>query len=282
VSAVELFIERAQRLPAAPTVVLKVLRLTRDPETSAEAVAELVRREPTLSARLLTLANSAFFGMRGRVDTARRAVVVLGFKTVASMAMVVWTHTLCLSTKDRSLHAIYRQRFKHGLAVAVLARDLTSRVDPAGGETAFQAGLLHDIGRVALCAELGASYWEEVLELSRGGPDDAELAERRRLAFDHAEMGGALMLHWGLPSSLVEAAAAHHELTIPPTQDVVTRSVALGNLLARSQGWDLLPPQADTPRGDALEQFGLGDQEDLERFLAASGHHLGDLVASVS
>jgi putative nucleotidyltransferase with HDIG domain len=282
VSAVELFIERAQRLPAAPTVVLKVLRLTRDPETSAEAVAELVQRDPTLSARLLKLANSAFFGMRGRVDTARRAVVVLGFKTVASMAMVVWTHTLCLATKDRSLQAIYRQLFKHGLAVAVLARDLTSRLDPSGRETAFQAGLLHDIGRVALCAELGASYWEEVLELSRGGPGDAELAERRRLEFDHAEMGAALMLHWGLPFSLVEAAAAHHEVTIPQTQDVVTRSVALGNLLAGRQGWDLLPPHADTPRGDALAQFRLADQQDLERFLVVSAHQLADLVASVS
>jgi putative nucleotidyltransferase with HDIG domain len=282
VSEVDLFIERAQRLPAAPTVVLKVLRLTREPETSADVVAELVQREPTLSARMLKLANSAFFGMRGRVETARRAVVVLGFKTVASMAMVVWSHTLSLSTKDRSLQAIYRQLFKHGLAVAVLARDLAARVEPSAQETAFQAGLLHDIGRVSLCAELGPRYWEEVLGLSGGEGIDAELAERRWLGFDHAEMGAALMLKWGLPSSLVDAVAAHHEAVISPMQDVVTRSVALGNFLAGRQGWDLLPAPADMPGGDVLAQFRLGDQQELDAFLTASAHKLATLVASVS
>ncbi len=279
-SAVQLFIERARRLPAAPTVVLKVLQLTRNPDTSAGAIAELVQREPTLSARLLKLANSAFFGMRGEIDTARRAVVVLGFKTVASMAMVVWTHTLSLSTKDRSLQAVYQHLFRHGIAVAVIARGLAARVDPSSREIAFQAGLLHDIGRVALCAELGARYWEDVLDLSRGGCAVAELVERRRLEFDHAEMGAALMLRWGFPSSLVEAAAVHHAPTAALTGDLVTRAVALGNLLARRQGWDLLPAAGDVVSAEAVEQFMLADEQELERFLASSEAQIAQLVAS--
>jgi putative nucleotidyltransferase with HDIG domain len=281
VSAVEVFIERAERLPAAPVVVLKVLELARSDGTSANQVAELVQRDPTLSARLLKLANSAFFGLRGQVDTARRAVVVLGLKTVTSMAMVVWTHTLSLATKDRTLQAVYQHLFRHGLAVAVLARGLAIRRDPAMREAAFQAGLLHDIGRVALCAELGSQYWEGILDLSRGGCSFADAVERKRLDFDHAEVGAALMRQWGLPSALIEAAAAHHTPPDELADDVIGGAVAFGNLLARRQGWDLLPAAWDGLPGEAMERFKLRGEGELEELLTTSGAQLAQLASAV-
>jgi putative nucleotidyltransferase with HDIG domain len=281
VPAVQCFIDRAQRLPAAPTIVLKVLELTRSLDGSTEAISDLVEREPILSARLLKLANSPFFGLRRQVETARRAVVVLGLKTVASMAMVVWTHTLCLSSRDRSLQGIYQQSFKHGLAVAVFSRGLVERLDPGARETAFQAGLLHDIGRVALCAELGPRYWERILYLPRGGSPVAELIERRQLGFDHAELGAALMLQWGLPVSLVEAAAAHHSADAGADGDRIILGVALANRLARQQGWDLLPPAEAAPPLAAMQRFGLADDRELAQFMSASGTQLAGLMTSV-
>ncbi len=274
------FLTRARRLPAIPEVVMRLMELCNRADASSRDIAALVQREPTVSVRLLKLANSPFYGVRGQVATAHRAVILLGVRTVSSMAVVVWTHTICLNGRERSMQPVYQELFEHGLLVAVLARAMVYRLAPADAETAFQAGLLHDIGRVVLCAELGSDYRDDVLRESTGSRD-ALRRERRLLRFDHASLGAELMRRWGLPGSICAGAASHHDEGGPALDHPIAAAVGAADALARAGGCDLVAPDREGPPKERLARWGLSDPGSLDLFLAAARSHVGDLLGSM-
>jgi HD-like signal output (HDOD) protein len=262
------FIRSASRLPAFPSSLARLVKAMETQDRSADDLAQIIESDAALAARLLKVANSSFYGRTRSVSSVRQAVVVLGNRTVRSLALAVWTHTFNPKAGVRADAATQVTLFCHGIATAVISKQLAARLDPALSEDAFLAGLLHDIGRVALVFQLGRRYRESTMERC-SNPDTSLLdVEREVLGFDHAQLGSTLMQSWKLPSFLADVAAMHHAELNSVRASPVLCAVAYGDYLAL-ESQPNVAPQSLRPDRDALRaDFRLDDEEELEAMIA--------------
>lgn len=193
------------KLPSAPEIARRTLATINRDNASLNDLATLIARDQALAARLLRIANGAFFAVRGRVTSIPQALTLLGFARVRDLvlSLSVWG---ALEGSSATARRFRRRLWTHSSMVAAAARMLAQRTnrDDAG---AFTAGLLHDVGKLVLGLRLGDSYWE-LLEDS-GDDGGAAEVERSALSCDHAIVGGWLLQLWGMPADLVEAVALH-------------------------------------------------------------------------
>jgi putative nucleotidyltransferase with HDIG domain len=190
-------------VPTLPTIVMQALKVMQDPNSDARAVERVIIHDPAISAKILRVANSAFFGFSRRVGTIAEAVRVLGFTNVQGMLISVGAFD-AFRTKRLSLVEFWQ----HSIAVATAARFLSTRVNCSADE-AFMAGLLHDIGKLILAVQAEASY-QQVLELKRGSAMTSLEAEHTLFEFTHPEVGQMVAERWDLPARHVAAIAHHH------------------------------------------------------------------------
>jgi HD-like signal output (HDOD) protein/CheY-like chemotaxis protein len=189
-------IGRIDLLPSVPRLYAELTRALEDPEVSLSAVAGIVEQDIAMSAKVLQIVNSAFFGVPRSVADLRSAVSVLGMGTIRNLALSLGVfQAYAEGSAGRSLALDALQR--HGFACGSVARLLLP--DKRHAEDAFVGGLLHDVGRLVLA---GASDSE------RGGRRRDDAANGAEL--DHAQAGAYLLALWGLPSPIVEAVAYHH------------------------------------------------------------------------
>jgi putative nucleotidyltransferase with HDIG domain len=218
-------------LAALPATSMRLLELLDDPDVSVPAVTGVIEKDPSLTANLLKLSNSAFYGMRRQVGTVREALLHLGSRTVLTIAFA--TSMGEVMRGPMSGYRLPRRRlWSHALATGVAAAHLCDPAAPgAGRDRAFTAGLVHDIGKLLLDKPLQ----EKLEQLPPGATAGALLAtERTLLGYDHAQAGAALAECWSFPPDLVEAVGRHHE---PPADaPALVRIVAAANLLAAGLG----------------------------------------------
>lgn len=212
--------------PPFPAVAVQLIQQMQDPHVGATEVGKLIELDPSLTASLLRLVNSPFFGLRRQIAGVSDAVMVLGMSAVRRMVM-----SLAVVTPLRQPQvdpAFARQRWQHTVGCAALARRLIGD-DPAAAELAFTAGLLHDIGQVHLMQLHGAAYLQ--LHADAAGADLRPL-ERERFGRAHDELGAELLEAWGLPQPIADAARVHH--AAPPVLALtrVQQAVWLANRLA--------------------------------------------------
>jgi putative nucleotidyltransferase with HDIG domain len=193
-----------KNLPTIPTVVTRILRLLDAESTNGRELVDVIEHDQALTAKLLRLANSAFFGQARRVSTIPRAVVLLGFSTVRLLALGV-------KVFDSLGNGVSRQRvqelWRHAVTVAVAGKMLGTHARAGDPDEAFTAGLLHDIGRLLLAMRFKQDYWHLV---GSDEGDQIDALERTHFGVDHAEVGGWILEAWSLPQSIVEAVREHH------------------------------------------------------------------------
>ncbi len=206
-------------LPTLPTVVAKIIELVDNPRTNAAALARLISSDPGLTARMLKMANSAYYGFPKRIGTINLAIVVLGFNTVRDLAVSAsLVERVSLNYEGNDLLGDF---WEHSVSTAVAARML-QRLSPSrsAGE-AFVAGLLHDIGRLVV-----ARYLPDEFIKVQGLVEQGELGiwqiEHEVLGMGHAEIGGLLCRHWNLPEALCEAITWHHAPLFQEERDSLT------------------------------------------------------------
>ncbi len=276
------FIHDAERLPAAPGMLLRLLDIVNDPNVAISDVAALIEKNPTLSVRILKLANSAFYGMRGEVGNVRRATMVLGFKTISSLATLVWTHTICSTHRESVTLRILASQFSHAATTAVVANRLLHKASPGLlEEDGFLGGLLHDIGRVAMCTELGVPYDERVVSPGETTGMNLRDLEERLVGFDHALLGAEMMRAWGLPEELAVVAEKHHDTDLDLDEDPVLAAVTLANVIATQMDYNTAPNSARPDQQRLFEEFGLDDEEEYERFVSDCQMHLDELLGFI-
>jgi len=192
-----------------PPSRLELLRILRDPDASAATLTRAIECDPTLTANVLRLANSAYFGFARSVASVADAVWRLGTRNLRQLVL-----TTAFSPMQKQAVKGYDlppgDMLKHSLAVAVGAEKLGRLLKVPGCDHLFTAGILHDIGKIALgtFVELDAA---PILELAtREGLPFVE-AEQRILGIDHAELGAFLADRWNLPDEVVEIVRWHHE-----------------------------------------------------------------------
>jgi HD-like signal output (HDOD) protein len=242
-------------LPALPAVVGELTRRLGSADPSAADIARLLSHDQALTARVLRLANSAFYAPREPVRSAQQAVIMLGLSTVRAITLKASVFTAFPPDQARPfwLHAV-------GCACAAKAVARLAGIAPA--DDAFVMGLLHDIGKLAMAEYLPEAYGKVRARVVRDGGliRDAELAE---LGCDHAAVGRFLCAHWSLPVEFREAIGGHHDLdrceevhrpwaACIHLADILARALLIGN------GGDESIPRID-PRAMEILALGPGD-----------------------
>jgi HD-like signal output (HDOD) protein len=197
---------RIRKLPTVPRIYSALQGIVKDEKVTLSEVAQLVGSDPVIAARVLQIVNSAFFRLARRITNIEQAVSYLGFTVIRNVAMSVEIFSQWPSNGSSVLNQVKLQA--HVSAVAAAASALTAKT-PLADDTML-AGLLHDIGYWVLAqecsAELGAS-----LELAAAKGIPMHAAESQVIGASHCEIGAYLLGIWGLPYSVIEAVAHHHE-----------------------------------------------------------------------
>ena len=212
--------------PPFPAVAVQLIQQMQQPNASAGDVARLIELDPSLTATLLRLVNSPFFGMRREIGSVSEAVMVMGMSAVRRMVM-----SLAIATPMRQAQgdpAFAKAQWHHYVSCAALARRLIVD-DSAAADLAFTAGLLHDMGQLHLLQQHGAAYVE--LHASTADTDVRPL-EAQRFGQPHDTLGADLLEAWGLPQAIADAARHHHAPPPLAGLTLVQQAVWVANRLA--------------------------------------------------
>lgn len=198
-----------KKLYPMPHVMLKARQLLADPKSDFREVGNLVKTDPALASRILKVANSAYYGMRGQVSSIQQAAVLLGTKVLVRIITVLaQSKMLGGALKGYSMES--GDLWKHSLAVSVGSDIIAKEISPEYSGEAFLAGLLHDAGKILL-----DPYMLERKEVFAKWPFTTRQSrieiERKVLGLDHAVISSELCVNWNLPDFVGEAIRCHHE-----------------------------------------------------------------------
>lgn len=246
---------KVHQLPSLSVVVTELLASFGHEEIESGYLVSKIEQDQGLAARVLRVANSAFYGLSSSVSAVNEAVVVLGFNTVRSLAMAAGIVKLFpSSTEDRLDRLAFWQ---HAIGTGICARVLAEHLghDP---RSAFSAGLLHDIGKLALHAYF-PDVFNEILALAASRECVIDVAERSLLGYDHADIGHAVASQWNFPPEIREAIHNHHRPDMAPA--ITTDLVHVANSICSAMeigngGCDLVSPLS----AKAWERLGVGWQ----------------------
>ncbi|MBM3789954.1 MAG: HDOD domain-containing protein [Acidobacteria bacterium] len=221
-------------LPSLPTVLVKILRLIDDDQATARSLEELILHDASLSARILRLANSAFYYFRCDVRTISHAIALLGLNHIKSLAIGVSIFE-SFTRKLRSEAAQVRQLWMHSFGVGLVTREIwLRRAGKNEAEYAFLCGLLHDVGKVVYFKEDGKRYAGVFAAEKDEGDPPLIVSEEELYGIHHAALGGELANEWGLPEDLSTALSKHHDAV--KTGIPIVSAVAMANCLAKLGG----------------------------------------------
>ena len=209
-----------KELPALPAIAVRVMQITSDPRAKLPDLKRMIETDEALALKVLKFSNSALYGRAGRVSTLTAAITALGFLTVRWLAVTASAHTLF--RKGGGHDSDHTALWEHSLKCAITSRILADRI--GGGqdiEEAFVAGLLHDIGKLAILDKIPGyisrfCQWCDALSL------EFSQVELDVIGVDHSEVSGHVFELWNMPASLSDAVSHHHS----PQTAKVSRAMA--------------------------------------------------------
>jgi len=211
------------QIPTMPTIAAKVMQIVNDPHSSAEDVAKFISRDVALTSKVLRLANSAFYGIPRTISSVNSAIVILGFNTIRSL--VLSASVLKVFPQKPGLVRFDRKAFwKHSFMVGIASRMLAQiyrRKKLVDMETAFSAGLLHDIGKIIL-EQFSNEDYLPVLNAAKEKRLPLVTVEKTILGMSHADVSGMLVDKWQMPNELKGPIVFHHS----PLEDKAAMDMA--------------------------------------------------------
>lgn len=236
-------VNQTLELPTLPEVLVRLNDVMADPDVSVDRVAQVVAADPAVSANVLRLVNSAYYGLQVRVSTVQLAISIMGFSMIRRVALKAAVLNE-FGKKGRDVEGFDARFFwRHSIFAGVAGRALTRAaedlvdVDPEDG---YMAGLLHDIGKLILADHVGSRYAEFVGRARRGeGP--LRRLEMEELGFDHADVGSVLAIKWLLPEEIAVSIRYHHAPLEDPFHRRLSCAIHLADHLAISSGYPSVP-----------------------------------------
>jgi HD-like signal output (HDOD) protein len=201
-------IKKDLEVPPFPAVAQAVIEAVNRPETTAETLSELITKDPGLTASVLKLVNSPFYGRRIAAKTVHQAVVYLGMKAVRWLMVSASAKMVYQRGDAKQAEAMWAHAVGAGLATRILSKG--QGVNP---EDAFVAGLLHDVGKTLMSNETPGQF-EAAADLARSAGLPAHKAEQAIYGYSHADVGSLLIQRWNLPDNLDDAVRLHHDLEL--------------------------------------------------------------------
>jgi len=203
-------VSQLETVPSIPGLYAEIVEKLQDPQVGADEIGEIVLKDLAMTAKILKLVNSAFFGLGREISNPADAVTYLGMDTIKCLVLSIHAFSQFTNAKVGafSIDALWA----HSQRTAGIASEI-ARIEDAGPKIvneAFVSGLLHDIGKLILASNFPAEY-DQVIATTAAGSMSAILdAEQKAFGANHAEIGGYLLGLWGLPVPVVEAIALHH------------------------------------------------------------------------
>lgn len=246
---------QVKSFPGMPATAARLMPLLQNPESSADEIEDILKYDPGLTANILKLTNSAYFGIPSRVSSVRQAIMLLGWKRLLQLVM-----TMCMSALmkkpvpgyDLPRGALWR----HSVAVSVAADLLVKSLSISDADEVFTAALLHDIGKLVL-----GDYVQEDLEKIEGMVTKGisfEVAEFVVLGTNHATIGARILQNWSLPQELVNAVSWHHDPENCDHYCMLSDVVHIANIVGRRVGFGKgRDGQALEPSLEVAERLGV-------------------------
>ena len=205
---------RIEDLPSIPETLIRILKVLDDPDSGPNDLAQVVRLDAPLMAKILRLANSPYYSQRGDISDINRCVAVLGYRTVRQVAICVTVATSLVTAVSRSAGRLdYRELWRHSVVTGAIAKHLARMTGYPDPEEVFTSGLLHDIGKFVLELHAPEAYDQVILRRSEARRPLVEV-EEETFGFNHAAIGQAFGESWRFPALMVRCFGEHHLETI--------------------------------------------------------------------
>lgn len=221
-------------LPVLPAISQKVLELVDDPESSMNDLAELIREDTVMSTKVLTVSNSALFGGLSEITELGNACARLGMQTVSGIVQTIANENL-YKTKDPTAQALMEKLWHHAVATAYLSHEIALLMSLPNAGVYHLAGLVHDIGKIALVDTIYGAKKGPIAELK----DKPELLHEIISSY-HPLVGLHIIQGWNLPPEFAVAAFYHHDPDDVPDDEwkTITHTVSLANAMAHVSDWE--------------------------------------------
>ena len=189
---------RVNNIPSLPEVVTQVVRLINDPRSSADQIHKIMVKDQAMAAKILRMVNSVYYGLPDPIHSLEQAIVILGFKTIRSIAMSIAVLNL-FQQQDANFNM--KSYWTHSAVMAQICRLLAGKANLPDPEIAFITGLLKDIGMLIM-VQYAPDETKKIIAVAREFRYDIQRASRKVMATDHAEIGAWLCEQWELPETL--------------------------------------------------------------------------------
>lgn len=202
-------VARMNRLPSLPSLYVEIVDKLNEPEATIEDVGNIISKDVGMTAQILKLVNSAFFGLSRPVTNSTEAAFFLGLDVIKSLVLSIHAFSQFDNFKSGGLNL--EALMQHSLSTGARAKQIAQLEEASRkfADECFVAGMLHDTGKLVLAANYPDDY-QRAMQLVRSGNVSGCAAETEVFGADHASVGGYLLGLWGLPASVVEAIALHH------------------------------------------------------------------------
>lgn len=257
--SLEIKIARSENLPVLPQIASAVLRVADDPNASAKSVERIIERDPAITAKILRVASSAYYG-QSQVVSVGRAISVLGLGTIKSLVVGV-AYQQVLQGKSTSKNFDKMEFWRHSLAVATASRILAKLKLPLKAEELYSAGMMHDVGMLVM-DRFCHDELDGNIKDARDGKNALHRIEEQTLGFNHADVGGILAERWGLTPLMRSAITNHHSLNPDDPHFEAVCFISAANTLAYRAGFcNAVPGLEPEFEPVALEKIAIPEQQ---------------------
>lgn len=272
-------IDRVESLPPAPVILPQLLRLLQEPDGDTDRVVELISSDPSLTAAVLRLCNSAYFSSSEPVSDLFEAVLRVGFNNVCQLVVAI-VGSRALRSARQGYGVDSGSLWRHSVAAALAAKAMAHDAGENEG-VVFTAAILHDIGKIVLAQALENSYQRLIREIEVNQASLLE-SEAKILGVQHAEIGARVLARWNFPDDLVLAVRHHHDPLKALGYERLTSYVYLGNLVAHFMGFGYgHHALALRGRADALDLVGL-EAKDIPGYMIGTFEQFETMKALVA
>jgi len=278
-SFVETIIETCSQLPPFPAVINRALNLMNDPNSSVQEIVETIQYDQAITANVLRVCNSAYFGLRQSVGSLQEAVIFLGFSQLIEILLSgVSGSMMGKAVSGYDLEA--GELWKHSVSSALLSQIISRRIKREQNPMLFTAALIHDIGKVLLNAYVKEQS-ETIKDLVKTKGVSFLQAEKDVLGIDHAELSAHIIEQWNFPQKIVQAIRYHHTPLLATSDQEAVYQIYLSDLIAILTG---IGGGVDGLSYSGFEQvmhhYKL-NEKDIERFMAQLGDQIQKVEAMI-
>ena len=273
-----LILDDVKSFPSMPAAALKLLTLLKDENTSNAQIEQILRYEPGLTANILKLTNSAFFGLPKQIGSIRQAILMIGWKKLIQIVLATCVSAIIdkpVQGYDLSPGDLWR----HSIAVSVASEILVKELNLSVSEEVFTAALLHDVGKMVL----GRYVKDDIAVIDGEDMQDVpfEQVERSIFGIDHAEIGANILRRWSFPPSMITAVRWHHDPDGAPKTNHLIDVVHVADVLCLMSGIGVGREGLQyRPSPTACERIGLTEAL-LEKVASQTLQWANELAASL-